>query len=80
MNNVNHSSHGSRCSCQVLASTVGCDSGAILFGFCRAVLMKRWIIECNHGCLGAEVEIQRDDKWHGVGPIDSVKAILIKNE
>jgi hypothetical protein len=35
---------------------------------------------CNHGCCDEAVVAGRDDKWHDVGPLDPVKAILIMNE
>ncbi len=42
--------------------------------------MKHWIIECNHGCCDVDIVPERGDKWHDVGPMDPVKAILIMNE
>ena len=42
--------------------------------------MKHWIIECNHGCLHGVPKAKSSEKWHEVGPIDPIKAILIKNE
>lgn len=42
--------------------------------------MKHWIIECNHGCQHGVPEPAHSEKWHEVGPIDPIKAILIKNE
>lgn len=42
--------------------------------------MKHWIIECNHGCHDEIVASGRGGKWHAIGPIDPIKAILIKNE
>jgi len=72
--------HGSRCSCRILAEVVGCKPEAIAFSFCQAVLMKRWVVECNHGCRDKAPTPNSDLKWHGVGQIDPVKAILIMNE
>lgn len=46
----------------------------------HAVLMKHWAIECNHGCHDEIVESVPSGKWHDIGPIDPIKAILIKNE
>lgn len=72
--------HGNRCSCRLLAAAIGCCQKTIRFSFCRAVLMKHWTVECNHGCHDAPVKSGRSDKWHDVGPIDPVKAILIVND
>lgn len=72
--------HGSRCVCRTLALAVGCDPKLLSFNYCRTVLQKRWIIECNHGCLAASVVADSELKWHNVGEIDPVTAILIMNE
>lgn len=42
--------------------------------------MKRWIVECNHGCMDKAPAPKLSSKWHETGPIDPVKAILIMNE
>lgn len=42
--------------------------------------MKHWTVECNHGCCAEPLARDRGDKWHDVGPIDPVKAILIVND
>ncbi|MCX7169835.1 MAG: hypothetical protein NTY41_05945 [Proteobacteria bacterium] len=52
----------------------------IRFAYCQAVLMKHWDIECNHGCHDEIVESNRSSQWYAIGPIDPIKAILIKNE
>lgn len=72
--------HGNRCSCRLLAEAVGCSPKTVRYAYCHAVLMRRWIVECNHGCCDEVVITERDDKWHDLGPIDPVKAILIMNE
>lgn len=72
--------HGNRCSCRLLAEAVGCSLKTVRYAYCHAVLMRRWIVECNHGCCDEVVITERDDKWHDLGPIDPVKAILIMNE
>jgi hypothetical protein len=72
--------HGNRCSCRLLADAVGCNPKAIRFAYCQAVLMKHWVIECNHGCHEVIAEPRRSSKWHDLGSIDPVKAILIGNE
>lgn len=72
--------HGNRCVCRMLALAAGGDPKQLSYNYCRSVLQKRWIVECNHGCR-AELPIQdRELKWHDVGHIDPVKAILIMNE
>lgn len=71
--------HGKRCSCRLLADAVGCDPKTIRFSFCRTVLAKRWIINCDHMARDEPAEPPRPE-WRGVGPIDPVKAILVKNE
>ena len=72
--------HGNRCSCRLLAEAVVCSPKTVRYAYCHAVLMRRWIVECNHGCCDEVVITERDDKWHDLGPIDPVKAILIMNE
>ncbi len=79
MNGQKPDEHGNRCSCRLLASLVGCKPNAISFTYCQAVLMKHWVMECTHGCHAEIVESVRSDKWHGLGPIDPIKAILIGN-
>lgn len=73
-------SHGNLCTCKLLAEAVGCHPKTIKFEYCRAVLKKHWLVECNHGCQHGVPQVKRSEKWHDVGPIDPVKAILIKNE
>jgi hypothetical protein len=71
--------HGDRCVCRTLALAVGCDPKMLSYNYCRTVLRKHWIVECNHGCLAAPVAADNEFKWHDVGKIDPVKAILIMN-
>ncbi len=59
---------------------MGVEPKTISFNYCRTVLMKRWVLECNHGCRHAPASEGSSDKWHDLGPMDPVKAILIKNE
>lgn len=80
MREPKHVDHGNRCSCRLLAEAIGCSPKTIRFTYCQAVLMKHWIIECNHGCCDVDIVPERGDKWHDVGPMDPVKAILIMNE
>ncbi|HRL78524.1 MAG TPA: hypothetical protein PLC86_22960 [Candidatus Accumulibacter phosphatis] len=80
MNRQKQDEHGNRCSCRLLAEAVGCNSKTIRFTFCQAVLMKHWTVECNHGCPDALGECRRSVSLHGVGPINPIKAILIKNK
>ncbi len=79
MNDRKPAEHGNRCSCRLLADLVGCKPETIRFSYCQVVLMKHWIIECNHGCHDEIVQAARSDKWHDMGPIDPVAAILIRN-
>ena len=76
----NSTGHGSRCVCRTLALAVGCDPKLLSYNYCRTVLQKRWVVECNHGCLAAPDVPSSELKWHEVGQIDPVKAILIMNE
>lgn len=79
MNRLKHVGHGNRCSCRQLADLIGCNPKVIRFAYCQAVLMKHWTMECNHGCHDEIVESGSSGKWHDIGPIDPVAAILIKN-
>lgn len=80
MNSQQHDEHGNQCSCRLLADAIGGNTKTIRFAYCQAVLMKHWDIECNHGCHDEIVESNRSSQWHAIGPIDPIKAILIKNE
>jgi hypothetical protein len=42
--------------------------------------MKRWRITCNHGCGNAPPPGGSTERWRDIGPMDSVKAILVSNE
>lgn len=72
--------HGDRCTCRLLAAAVGGNPKALRFNYCRSILQRRWRLECNHGCTPVEPPLSTTDKWHGLGPIDPVKAVLIINE
>lgn len=76
----NSGDHGDRCTCRLLALAVGCDPKSVSVNFCRSVLKKRWAIECNHGCIAQPEKIDSAQKWHDLGPVDPIKAILIDNE
>lgn len=79
MAGLQYGDHGNRCSCRLLAELVGCDPKTIRFTYCQAVLMKHWVIECNHLCHDdVPAELGRSSKWRDIGPIDPVKTILIK--
>lgn len=41
--------------------------------------MKRWLVECNHGCHDGLAPAAQGSQWGSIGPIDSVKAVLIRN-
>ncbi len=50
------------------------------FGFCVHVLQKHWRLTCQHGEPGATTEDPRTgERWHDLGDIDPVKAILLRN-
>lgn len=72
--------HGHLCSCRLLAQAVGCDPKTIRFEYCRAVLMKHWVVQCNHGCLLGAPKTAHEQQWHEMGPIDPIKAIIINNK
>lgn len=74
------SDHGDRCPCKLLVLAVGCDPKSVSVNFCRSVLLKRWVIECNHGCRDQPAISDNAQKWHDLGQIDPIKAILIENE
>ena len=80
MAHENAPAHGDRCSCRILASAIGCAHKSIRLGFCMSLLRKRWEMTCNHGCRGPQVVNPVPERWHGLGPIDAVKAVLIKND
>ncbi len=71
--------HGNRCMCRTLALAIGCDPPMLNYNYSRTVLQKHWIVECNHGCQAEPAVANSDLKWHDVGQIDPVKAILIIN-
>ena len=71
--------HGDCCSCRLLAEAMHCDPGMVSFSYCRSVLHQHWIMHCNHGGLSAEEQQQSNDGWRGLGTMDPIKAILIKN-
>ena len=72
--------HGDRCSCRLLADATGCDPANVTFSFCRSVLQRHWVLHCNHGCLFVGEEKDSNGRWRGLGEMDPIKAILIKNE
>jgi hypothetical protein len=61
----------------LLAAAFGVPPETINFSFCHSVLQVRWVLECRHGCTAPAVH---KEKWHGIGPIDPLSAILIKNK
>ena len=80
MGDDNIRQHGNLCTCRLLAEAMGCDPKVIRFQYCRTVLMKHWHLECNHGCQHGVPQVKNSGKWRDVGPLDPIKAILIKNE
>lgn len=71
--------HGDRCVCRTLALAVGSNPKQLRYNYCLQVLQRRWVVECNHGCLAGSPVTDSEMKWHDVGQIDPVKAILIMN-
>ncbi|MDP2005977.1 MAG: hypothetical protein Q8K45_09905 [Rubrivivax sp.] len=73
--------HGRQCSCTLLALATGLDPRKLSFEYCHRVLHKRWGMTCRHGQREtAPVSAALGERWHDVGPVDSVKAILISND
>ena len=73
--------HGGHCDCELLARALGIDPRAISFDYCTRVLQKRWRMTCRHGCLEAVTAASGSgERWHDIGPVDAVKAILISND
>ena len=77
---MENNGHGSRCTCRVLAEAVGFDASVVSFAFCRSVLQRRWVVECDHACGSVDEPQESSDRWREFGKIDSVKAILIMND
>lgn len=76
----NDGGHGDHCACCILAQTVGCARKTISYRYCLAVLQRRWTVDCDHGCHGPRRPTGTPGKWHDLGDMDAVKAILITNE
>ncbi len=73
--------HGDRCSCRLLAEAMRCDPAMVSYSFCRSVLQRHWVLHCNHGCLSVGEHKDRSNRWvGGLGEIDPIKAILIRND
>lgn len=71
--------HGSNCTCRLLAQACGSDPASVTFAFCRSVLQRRWVMECDHGSLSVEAPKRSSDHWQEVGEMDPVKALLVRN-
>lgn len=41
-------SHGSRCSCRLLAEAVGADPSSVEYSYCQRVLQRHWRVTCDH--------------------------------
>jgi len=72
--------HGNRCTCRMFAIAVGCDPKVLTYNYCKTVLQNHWVVECNHGCCDEQPNAPASERWHDLGPMDPIKAILIKNE
>lgn len=73
-----HDVHGHACTCRLLAEAIGCRGDAVAYAYCRGVLQRRWAMVCNHG-IGAPLPEASLPPCPEVGPLDSIKAILIGN-
>lgn len=72
--------HGPGCECLKLLALVGGDRRSMRFGFCVRVLQKHWRLTCQHGeSESSPVAVRTSERWHDLGDIDAVKAILLKN-
>lgn len=56
------SSHGDKCSCQVLSMAVTGMPDACRYVYCRNVLQRRWDMHCNHGELPLSAELPIHDR------------------
>lgn len=72
--------HGDRCTCRLFAEAMGCDSAIVSFSFCRSVLQQRWVLHCNHGSLPGEERMKSSSRWRGLGKLDPIKVVLIRND
>jgi hypothetical protein len=73
--------HGGHCDCEILAQALGIDPRAISFDYCTRVLQRRWHMTCRHGSPEAvPTAAGTGERWHDIGPVDAVKAILISND
>ena len=69
--------HGTHCSCRLLAAATGAECTSIDYGFCRAVLQKRWRMTCDH--LAAEPRALAPISVPPHDSRDPVQAILVAN-
>lgn len=71
--------HGDQCECLILAAAVGAGREAVGCTYCQRVLQKHWRMHCNHGEHGHEaISSPGAERWCGSGPMDGVKAILVR--
>lgn len=72
--------HGPGCECLKLLALVGGDRRSMRFGFCMSVLQKHWRLTCQHGASDSvPADTRVSERWHDLGDIDAVKAILLRN-
>lgn len=72
--------HGTQCQCLLLAAAVAPKGEGLRFGYCLHVLQKHWRMTCRHGEVGPpETQRKGSEKWHDLGEMDGVKAVLVKN-
>jgi len=72
--------HGDCCTCRLLAEAMGSDPATVSFSFCRSVLQRHWVMHCNHGSLAVVERKENSSRRRGLGEMDPIKAILIKND
>ncbi len=72
--------HGPRCDCLLLCAATQGGVDAVTFSYCRHVLQKRYSMTCMHGDMAPRQGTAKvPEKWHDLGEIDAVKAILLTN-
>ena len=72
--------HGPQCDCLLLSAATQSCADAVTFSYCRHVLQKRYSMTCMHGHIAPrQGAVKAPEKWHDLGAIDAVKAILLTN-
>ena len=76
----NECNHGDLCSCRVLAAAIGVSPDCCSFNYCRKVLQKRWIMQCNHGNVGGLKEALEPVYEPVIFPNGSIEVVKKGNE